>query len=133
MKLTNRSEYALLALIYLGRNAKKGFAHADQIASAQDIPKRFLQQILFTLKGARIVISEKGKNGGYGLARPAKEISLAEVIRLFEGALAPTRSASENFYQPTPVSGEKKLLNLFKEIRSMVANRLEKTSLAEML
>ncbi|MBP6705171.1 MAG: Rrf2 family transcriptional regulator, partial [Vicinamibacteria bacterium] len=88
---------------------------------------------LLTLKRARYVRSQKGQHGGYCLARPAERISLAEVIRLIDGALAPTESASKYFYESTPVEREKKVLRLFKEIRNYVSDKLEGTSLAEVV
>lgn len=131
MRLTSRSEYALLALVYLARNADKGYLSVHSIASAQETPPSFLEQILLTLKRARYVRSLKGQKGGYCLARPAKEISLAAVIRSIDGALAPTESASRHIYESTPVEKEKKLLRLFKEIRDYLSNKLEATSLAD--
>ena len=65
------------------------------------------------------------------LARPAKKVTLAEVIRLFDGALAPTESVSRYFYEPTPIEKEKALLRVFKEIRDQVSQRLEATTLAD--
>jgi Rrf2 family transcriptional regulator, cysteine metabolism repressor len=103
----------------------------QSIATAQSIPPKFLEQILLTLKRARYVRSQKGQRGGYCLARDAKLISLAEVIRLIDGALAPTESVSKYFYESTPVEKEKKLLRLFKEIRNYLSNKLEGTSLAD--
>lgn len=108
-----------------------GFLSVQTIAAAQGIPAKFLEQILLTLKRARYVRSLKGQRGGYCLARPADEISLAEVIRLIDGALAPTESVSKYFYESTPVEKEKKLLRLFKEIRNYLASKLEGTSLAD--
>ena len=131
MRLTSKSEYALLALVYLSRNVDEGFLSVQTIAAAQGIPPKFLEQILLTLKRARYVRSLKGQRGGYCLARPAKDISLAEVIRLIDGALAPTESVSKYFYESTPVEKEKKLLRLFKEIRNYLAAKLEGTSLAD--
>ncbi len=132
MRLTSRSEYALLALVHLARHEDDGYLSAQSIAAAQEIPVKFLEQILLTLKRAHYVRSLKGQKGGYRLARPAGEVSLAEVIRLFDGALAPTESVSRYFYEHTPVERERKLLRVFKEIRDYVSNRLEKTTLADM-
>ncbi len=131
MKLTRRSEYALLALVHLARVEGKGYVGVAAMAEAQDLPARFLEQLLMALKHARLVQSQKGPHGGYRLARPAGEISLAEVIRLLDGALAPTESVSTYFYEPTPVEREKRLLRVFKEIRDLVSARLEKTTLAD--
>jgi Rrf2 family transcriptional regulator, cysteine metabolism repressor len=131
MKLTLRSEYALLALLFLARSRSTEFISVDAIAKAQGIPARFLEQILAALKRARIVTSSKGQHGGYKLGRPAGKIALAEVIRLLDGALAPTESVSKYFYESTPVEKEKNLLKVFREIRDFVAKKLEGTTLAD--
>ena len=119
MKLTRRSEYALLALIHLARAKGEGYVAVAAMAEAQGLPAKFLEQLLMALKRARLVKSQKGPHGGYRLARPAEKISLAEVIRLLDGALAPTESVSTYFYEPTPVEREKRLLRVFKEIRDL--------------
>ena len=131
MKQTTRSEYALLALIHLARHEGEKFVPIQSIAEAQGIPHRFLEQLLLVLKRARLVKSQKGQRGGYRLGRPPGRISLAEVIRLLDGALAPTESASTYFYEPTPVERERKLLGVFQEIRDLVSAKLEKTTLAD--
>ena len=131
MKLTSRSEYTLLALVHLARNETKGYLPVESIAAAQQIPPRFLEQILLTLKRARYVRSLKGQRGGYSLAKPASRITLAEVIRLIDGALAPTESVSKYFYETTPIEKERQLLRVFKEIRDFVSARLEKTTIAD--
>ena len=131
MRLTSKSEYALLALAFLARRKADEYTAVRTIAEDQGIPPLFLEQILLTLKRSRHVQSLKGQHGGYRLARPANKITLAEVIRLFDGALAPTESVSKYFYESTPVEKEKKLLRLFKEIRNYLATKLEGTSLAD--
>ncbi len=131
MKLTARSEYALLALVYLNRQGDDGFVSVETVALAQDIPAKYLEQILLALKRAKYLRSSKGQHGGYRLAKPANKITLAEVIRLFDGALAPTESVSEYFYESTPIEKEKSLIRVFKEIRDYVSNKLEHTTLAD--
>ncbi len=131
MKLTRRSEYALLALLHLARAREGQFVAVGEMAEAQGLPAKFLEQLLVTLKRGGLVKSRKGPGGGYRLARPAGKIPLAEVIRLLDGALAPTESVSTYFYEPTPVEREKRLLRVFKEIRDVVSAKLEKTTLAD--
>lgn len=80
---------------------------------------------------ARFVRSVRGRRGGYALAKDPTDITLAEIIRLFGGALAPTESVSENYYQPTPIEKEKKLTKVFKDIRDYILNKLEKTTIAD--
>jgi Rrf2 family transcriptional regulator, cysteine metabolism repressor len=130
VKLTLTSEYALLALLYLARHKSEGFINVQKIAKAQGIPPRFLEQILRILKLSNYVQSLKGKKGGFRLARPSEKITLAEIVRLFDGALAPTKSASKYFHEATPVEKEKKLLRLFQEIRDFIADKMENTTLA---
>ena len=129
MKLTTRSEYGLLALVYLARHENDGFISIDTIAKAQSIPPKFLEQLMLALKRAHFVRSTKGQHGGYSLAKPPKQISLAEVIRLFDGALAPTESVSENFYESTPIEKEKRISAVFKDIRDYVSDKLERQPL----
>ncbi|MCX7727138.1 MAG: Rrf2 family transcriptional regulator [Chitinispirillaceae bacterium] len=132
MKLTTQSEYALMALIYLARNNKDaGWIPIKEIANAQNIPAKFLEQILLRLKRMRYVSSLKGKGGGYKLAKPPTQIMLSEIIRLFDGPLAPSGCASKFFYEPSPIEKEEKVLKLLKDIRDYIANKLEHPSLAD--
>jgi len=131
MKLTCRSEYALLALVYLARCQDEEYVTVQTIAAAQGIPPKFLEQILLTLRLAKYLRSSKGKSGGFRLAKPPQKITLAEVVRLFDGALAPTESVSKYFYESTPIEKEKKLMAVFKEVRDYIAEKMERTTLAD--
>ncbi len=88
---------------------------------------------MLALKRAHFLRSSKGQHGGYALAKTPDQISLAEVIRLFDGALAPTESVSENFYESTPIEKEKRLTAVFKDIRDYVSNKLETTTIADVM
>jgi Rrf2 family cysteine metabolism transcriptional repressor len=129
MKLTARTEYALLALIYLTRANTDNYVPADVIAAAQGIPYKYLEQILLALNRSHFLRSAKGPGGGYKLAKPASSITVAEIIRLFDGPLAPSGSASKYFHEETPLSKEEKLVSVLKEIRDSVAEKLENTTL----
>jgi Rrf2 family transcriptional regulator, cysteine metabolism repressor len=133
MKLTARSEYSLLALVYLARQDNTAYISVDTIAQAQGIPPKFLEQLMLSLKRARLLRSIKGQKGGYQLAKSPDEITLAEVVRLFDGALAPTESVSKNFYESTPIEKEKKLTGVFRDIRDYVSQKLEKTTIADVM
>jgi Rrf2 family protein len=133
MKLTSRSEYALLALLYLTRHSAEDLIPVDTIATAQNIPPKYLEQILLTLKRARYLRSSKGQRGGFALGKPPEKINLAEIVRLFDGALAPTESVSKYFFEHTPIEKEKSLINVFKEIRDYVSKKLENTTLADLI
>ncbi len=131
MKLTTRSEYALLAMVYLARQPIGSVHSAETIANAQHIPAKFLEQLLAAMRMAHFVRSTKGKSGGYSLAKDPHQINLAEIIRLFDGALAPVESVSSYFYEPTPIEREAGLVNVLREIRDHISTKLENTTIAQ--
>jgi Rrf2 family protein len=90
MRLSARSDYALRAVIELAA-AGPGHVTADQLARTQAIPGKFLEAILTQLRRAGLVRSQRGPEGGFWLARPAGEISLADVIRAIDGPLLGVR------------------------------------------
>lgn len=89
MKITKKGEYALRALVDLALNYKKGMRQTQDIVRKEDIPEKFLEQILVALKNAGFIQSKRGIGGGYFLNKSPDEISLGEVIRLIDGPLAP--------------------------------------------
>ncbi len=133
MKLTTKSEYALLALIFIARHQNAGFVKIEGICERYDISKKYLEQILGALKHARFIKTKTVASGGYKLARPADKINVADIVRLMDGALAPTESVSKYFYAETPIEKEKKILKVLKDIRDYVARTLENLSLADLL
>ena len=133
MKLTTKSEYACLALIDLSENYNKGFIKIKDISQRKKIPRKYLEQILMILNRARYLKSERGIRGGYRLVKPPTKISVAEIIRLMDGAIAPVESVSKYFYCHTPIEKNKQLLKLFKDVRDYVANKLEKTTFGDLI
>src|SRR5437879_8240851 len=99
MKMSLRGEYALRALIVLGLNFPQQVVPIQTISAQQNIPKRFLEQILNDLKSMGIVESKRGVAGGYRLRVPPRTITLATVIRHIEGALAPVSCVSTLYYE----------------------------------
>ncbi len=87
MRITARVDYAVRAALELAAVAPEALT-AERIATAQDIPIRFLQTILRDLQGARLVSSQRGREGGYRLALPPSEVSIARVMRVEQGFLA---------------------------------------------
>jgi len=133
MKLTTKSEYTILALIHIARNEKKGFIKIEEICTTYDISKKYLELLFSTLRQNRYIKTKRGTGGGYKLAKPASKISVAEIIRLMDGALAPTESVSKYFFSNTPLGKEKKIIKVFKEIRDYVSKRLESLTLADLV
>jgi Rrf2 family protein len=91
VKLTARADYAVRAMLELATAADGALTKADRIAGAQDIPRHFLDNILSDLRRAELVITQRGADGGSRLARPADEITLAQVVRAIDGPLAAVR------------------------------------------
>jgi Rrf2 family cysteine metabolism transcriptional repressor len=136
MKLSLRGEYALRALLVLGLNYGHGqsVVRIQAISEHQNIPKRFLEQILNDLKTAGIVQSRRGVTGGYRLARPPEEITLAVVVRHIEGALAPVSCVSERFYEKCSCPDESRcaIRSVMREIREAVVRIAERVTVAEL-
>lgn len=133
MKLSNKSEYACLALIDLSEHFGVGLRSIKQIAEAKQIPRKFLEQILVSLRNAGYLRSQKGAKGGYCLAKPPAEISVAEIIRLMDGALAPVESVSKYYYEATPLEQSPKFIELLRSIRDYVSDVLEGATFADLI
>ena len=89
MKIQSRTEYGVRALILLAQNAEGETLSKSKIAETEAIPLAFLEQILAALRRAGLIEAVRGAGGGYRLARPAAEITMADVIRTLEGSLSP--------------------------------------------
>jgi Rrf2 family cysteine metabolism transcriptional repressor len=133
MRLSTKGEYASRAMLELSRRYEDGPIHSREIAIAQDIPQRFLEQILLLLKRAGYVKSRKGRKGGYILAKPPGAINVAEVIRVMDGPLAPIDCVSVMAHEACPMEKTCGLRWLWKDVRDAVAEILEKTTFADLV
>lgn len=133
MKLTTASEYALIALIDIARNEQGVYIPLSVIVKKRKLPFKYLEQLMHKLCMANILTSSKGQRGGYKLSRPSSKITVAQIIRLFDGPLAPVASVSTYFYKPTVVEREKKLLTLMKDVRDYIADKLEGTTIKDLI
>ena len=86
--ISQKARYALRALLYLAAKGDADPVQISEIAESENIPRKFLEQILLELKKPGIVRSHRGRTGGYSLGRPAKNISFADVLRVTDGPLA---------------------------------------------
>src|SRR5205823_14142707 len=134
MKLSLRGEYTLRALVVLGLNYRRPVVRIQAISEQQNIPKRFLEQILNELKTAGVVESKRGVAGGYRLALPPEKITLAHVIRHVEGALAPVSCVSERFYEKCSCPDEARCAtrSVMKEAREGVVKIVERLTVADL-
>lgn len=134
MKLSVRGEYALRALLVLGLNYDQPVVRIQTISEQQNIPKRFLEQILNDLKSAGVVRSKRGMAGGYRLSRRPEEVSLALAVRHIEGALAPVSCVSERFYEKCSCPDESRcaIRSVMKEVREAVVKIMERVTVADL-
>ena len=130
MRVSAKVDYALRAMLELAA-APPGPLKSERISSAQEIPQKFLENILLDLRHASLVTSQRGAEGGYALARPASEISLADVIRAVEGPIATVRGVrpEEVAYAGRAVP----LRDVWIDLRAAMRGVLEETSLADVL
>jgi Rrf2 family protein len=137
MKLSKKGEYALRSLINLGIAAemKRKLVQVSEMAESEQLPVKFLEQILQALKEAGIVESQRGKFGGYRLAKPAKKIFIGEVVRLIDGPLAPIGCVSQTAYEPCSCPDEVHcgLRMLMVDVRNAIADILDRYTLADVV
>ena len=127
MRTTAKADYAVRAAVELA--AAGDMVTAEQIAQAQEIPVNFLENILRDLRRAGVVVSRRGQAGGYLLARPPEEISIADVIRAVEGPLANVRGISPDALEYQ--GSAEKLLDVWVALRASVRSVLEQVTLAD--
>ncbi len=130
--LTRKGKYGIKALVHLAHLPFGQLAFVGDIASKNNIPKKFLDAILGELRNAGFVQSRKGKDGGYRLARPAEEIMVGHVVRVLDGPLAPISCASRTRYQPCEDCDEAvcQVRHMMLEVRQAIADVLDHRSLA---
>jgi Rrf2 family protein len=130
VRTTAKADYAVRAAVELATAEDEAPVTAERIAQAQSIPLNFLENILLDLRRAGIVESRRGASGGYRLARPAAEISLADVIRAVEGPLANVRGqAPEALEYP---GAAERLREVWIALRANVRAVLEQVTLADL-
>src|SRR5688572_16222854 len=133
--LSQKTKYALRALQYLAKARGKGPVLISTLAKAEQIPQKFLEAILLDLKNQGILQSKKGKGGGYLLLRAPSAVTLGEVIRLFDGPLAPLPCVSEMAFKKCDECPDVETCptrSVMKEVRDAMAAILDRTTLADL-
>ena len=135
MLLSKKTRYAMIALIKLAREYGNGAILIGDIAKSENIPQRFLENILLELKKLGFLGSKLGKSGGYYLLRKPEDITLSDIVRHFEGTIAMLSCVSEKSYQPCEFCKDEALCKIravFKEVRDNTFEVLSKTSLKDL-
>jgi Rrf2 family protein len=129
MRMSAKAEYAVRAMVQLATAASGTLVKTDDIAAAQGIPPQFLVDILTNLRTDRLVRSHRGREGGYELARPGTQISIADVLRCIDGPLASVRDVGLG---ELPYSGPTAALtDVWRALRASMRSVLEETTLAD--
>ena len=130
MRVSAKVDYALRAMTELAATSP-GLMTAEQLATAQKIPPKFLESILTQLRNGGLVASQRGAEGGYRLAKAPAEISIADVIRELEGPIATVRGARPDELEYVgPAAG---LRDIWLELRKQMRGVLEQTTLADLV
>ncbi len=131
MRVSAKADYAVRASLELAATTNSRPLKRDQISAAQNIPSKFLETIMLELKHAGIVKSTRGADGGYALARPAEDISVADVIRAVDGPLANVRG--ERVETVEYIGAAESLRDLWVAVRASLRRVLESTSLQDVV
>ena len=129
MRMSAKAEYAVRAMTQLATAGDGELVKTDDLAKAQGIPPQFLVDILSELRADQLVRSHRGRDGGYELARPAADISVADVLRCVDGPLASVRDIGLGdlpYVGPTAA-----LTNVWRALRASMRSVLEETSVAD--
>src|SRR5579859_3806436 len=130
MRVSAKVDYALRAMTELAA-AAPSLVTGEQLASRQQIPPKFLESILAQLRNGGLIASQRGAEGGYRLAKPAGEISIADVIRELEGPIATVRGVRPDELEYAGAATN--LRDIWLELRSQMRGVLEQTTLADLL
>lgn len=136
MKLSKKGEYAIRAIVALGTNHPRRL-QIQEIAQAENIPQKFLEQVLLILKNSGYLQSYRGQQGGYTLRKKPEEITLGEIVRLIDGSLAPIGCASrtsptkcEECRYPTEQCW---LRGIMLDVRDAISDVLDKITFQDIL
>ncbi len=133
--LTNKGKYGLKAMVHLAGLEPGRPTLVTDIATANAIPKKFLDAILGELRTAGLVHSKKGRGGGYVLAKSPSKILVGEIVRALDGPLAPIACASKGYYRrcdDCPAEGNCAVRLMMLEVRNSIAAVLDNRTLASM-
>ena len=137
MTLTKKGEYALRAMIQLGiaKSLGKEIVPVSELAESNRLPTKFVERILMELREAGYIETQRGKLGGYAVAKPMETIKMGELVRLIDGRLAPIACASETEYARCTCPDEEHcgLRMLMIDVRNAIANILDRYTLGDVV
>ena len=133
MPISQKTQYAVRAVFELAKRQGRGTTKISEIAEAQAIPQRFLENILNHLKGGGFVESVRGKEGGYLLARPAQELTVGKILRFVEGPLSPVECMVDGKKMPCSMYGHCAFRSLWKRAEKALEEVYDGTTFEELV
>lgn len=132
MKISTKGRYALRVIIELAQRNTEGYVSLKSIAESQEISMKYLEMIVSILHAAGFVMSHRGKNGGYKLAREPREYTVGSVLKLTEGSLAPV-SCLEGQENTCVRADQCITLSMWKKLDTIVDNYLESVTIEDLI
>ena len=135
MKISTKGRYGLRMMIDIAMNQNEGPVSVRDIARRQSLSDKYLEQIITQANKAGLLKSIRGAGGGYQLSRPAKDISVGEILRVMEGSLSPVECVRERGEEPAPFqnAGECATYELWRDIKTAVDQLIDNRSLQDMI
>jgi len=130
MRISKKTDYALRVLFTLVDRQGRAPVPMNELATTNDVPKRFLEHIMLDLKKKGWVASSLGRHGGYALAKAPEEITMGQVVRCFEGLLAPIGCVSVSRFEHCSQTVTCRFRRVFLEVRNMTTQYLDQLTLA---
>ena len=133
MPISQKTQYAVRAVFELAKRQGRGAIKISEIAEAQAIPQRFLENILNHLKGGGFVESVRGKEGGYLLVRPARDLTVGQVLRFVDGPLSPVECMVDGKKEPCSMYGHCAFRSLWKRAEKALEGVYDGTNFEELV
>lgn len=133
MKLSRKSDYALRALVHLATHRDRGPISIRELAEENDVPRRFLEQIMLEMKSKGWVTSVAGRIGGFKLAKKPEEVTMGQVVRHFDGLLAPVWCVSVSNYEPCSQEPKCRFRRVLLDARNYVAMLMDQATLGKVI
>jgi len=131
MKISKKGEYSMRAMADLALRVGEDYVRIEDISRRQRIPEKFLEQILLQLRNAGLLESKRGVGGGYKLAKPPENITLADLLRIVDGPLAPVGCVSEWARIDCPEEDSCGIKVVMLRVRNAIVDILEETTVAD--
>ena len=130
MKVSRKSDYALRALLTLVGRYGQGPVSIRELAEMNDVPRRFLEHIMLEMKAKGWVKSIPGRIGGFELGKRPEEITMGQIVRFFDGLIAPIGCVSATAYEPCSQESTCRFRRIMLDVRNYTSRRMDEANLA---